>query len=200
MVPVYLLPRMFSLYRGAVLGLGVLAIPWTLTNRLDFFIFSSFCLFKNKAGIQQLVDTYVNRDIATNFAYTTTCLFVFFQVLKYSIGLRATSTSTEGFPAKPMIFRCSTSHTRLSPRKHSFVYSYLLVGVPVGWKGSVGGMLSADDNPKKSSWLSLKPSGAWHVVNGDDYLGRGHSEDGLRGKLRDYLQSQACTSKRQTTL
>lgn len=28
------------------------------------------------------------------------------------------------------------------------------------------------------------------VVNGDDYLGRGHSENGLRGKLDEYLVSQ----------
>jgi len=186
---------MLSLYQRAVLGFGLLAIPWTLKYPFDLVIFGLLCLLRNRDGIQPLIVSYVNHVIVTKFAYTATYVFLLFQVFRYVNGLRATSTSTEGFPANPMIFRCATSHTRISPKKHSFTYSYLLVGVPVGWKGSVGGMLSADDEEKKSSWFSMKPSGAWHVVNGDDYLGRGRSVDGLRGKLRAYLQSQVFTSK-----
>lgn len=183
---------MFSLYQGAGLGLGLISIPWILEYPFDLVIFSSLFLLKNNGGVQHLIETYVNRTILANFATTSACVFLVLQIVRYVNGLQAPSTSTEAFPAKPMIFRCATSHTRVSPKKHSFVYSYLLVGVPVGWRGSVGGMLSADDERKKSSWFSAKPSSPWHVVNGDDYLGRGHSVDGLRGKLRDYLRSQVC--------
>jgi len=191
---------MLRLYQGTILGLGCFAIPWIIKYPFDFIIFSSLCLLRNKHGVEQLIATYVDKSIVTNWASTAICVFLLSQVLRYVKGLQTASTSTDGFPAKPMIFRCTTSHTRVSPKKHSFNYSYLLVGVPVGWKGTVGGMLSADDEGKKSSWFSMKPSGAWHVVNGDDYLGRGHSVDGLKGKLRNYLQSQVYIFKRLTSL
>jgi len=186
---------MSSLYKGAALGVGLTSIPWILKYPFDFVIFSLLILHKNKRGVQYLIEIYFDKTIAFNVASTATCVTLVYQVLRYVNGIQGPSTSTDEFPAKPMIFRCATSHTRISPKKHSFNYSYLLVGVPVGWKGSVGGMLSADDERENSSWLWAKPGKAWHVVNGDDYLGRGHSADGLRGKLRDYLKSQVCSCK-----
>lgn len=93
-----------------------------------------------------------------------------------------------------MLFPCQTGHTRFFPKKRSFKYSYFQVGIPVGWKGSLGGLLSADVPADTRSWyrriFSLREGAAWMVVNGDDYLGRGHSENGLRGKLDEYLVSQ----------
>ena len=82
------------------------------------------------------------------------------------------------------------------PSKHGFGYSYLLTGVPVGWEGSVGGMISEDDGKEQAPWylrlFSLNPGDAWYTVNGDDYLNRGHVEGGLQGKLRKYLEGQVC--------
>ena len=97
---------------------------------------------------------------------------------------------------KPLIFPCRTTHTRLFPRKHSFSYSYLYVGIPIGWQGSVKTFLSADiealtcanndrgERPRreKTAWLS---------VEGRDYLNRGGARLGLHGKLHEYLVSQA---------
>jgi hypothetical protein len=60
-------------------------------------------------------------------------------------------------------------------------------------------MLSSDDlsNSSPSPWykrlLSLKTT-AWHTVNGDDYLGRGHVDGGLEEKLQDYLHSKVLQS------
>lgn len=89
---------------------------------------------------------------------------------------------------RPLIFPSRTTHTRLFPKKHSFSYSYLLVGIPVGWKGSVASMIStdiqADDN--------LNVSQAWFHVNAQDYLERGQGKLGLDGKLARYLKSQVC--------
>ena len=90
-------------------------------------------------------------------------------------------------PLRPLIFPCRTAHTRLFPQKHSFSYSYLLVGVPVGWRGSVAGMLSVDGSVNKE----IK---AWFSVNAENYLHRGHGDDGLDGKLSLYLKSQVCSS------
>ncbi|POS85734.1 hypothetical protein EPUL_003159 [Erysiphe pulchra] len=72
------------------------------------------------------------------------------------------------------------------PTRHSFSYSYLLAGIPIGFKGSIGGFISVDEE-RKNSWFSRK---SWFTVHGDDYLARGHHPDGLEGKLQDYLKTQ----------
>lgn len=91
-------------------------------------------------------------------------------------------------PLKPLVFPCRTTHTRLFPKKHSFSYSYLFVGIPIGWRGSIGSTISADveslaskDRGQKHGWLS---------VESVDYLDRGDNAHGLEGKLDSYLQSQ----------
>lgn len=81
---------------------------------------------------------------------------------------------------KPNLFPCRTTHTRMFPTKHSFSYSYLMVGVPIGWNGS-NAMLSTDAAGEQNSWFK---------VHSDDYLARGHHDGGLAGKLRAYLTSQ----------
>lgn len=86
---------------------------------------------------------------------------------------------------------CRVTHRRRVPKKHSFSYSYLTVGIPVGFRGSVDGMISVDEPDIPTSWLS----GAWHLknwfrVDSSDYLERGSNKLGLRGKLYNYLVSQ----------
>ncbi|KAI1850716.1 hypothetical protein JX266_003998 [Neoarthrinium moseri] len=85
-------------------------------------------------------------------------------------------------PTKPLLFPCRTTHTRLFPKKHSFTYSYLMVGVPVGWEGSAGGMISTASRDVAST--------GWYQIHAADYLERGNGHLGLRGKLDDYLKSQ----------
>lgn len=80
--------------------------------------------------------------------------------------------------AKPAVIPGRTNHIRFSPQKHSFSYSYLLVGVPVGWSGRAG-FLSVE-----SSNLGLLS------VKARDYLGRDDGDKSLREKLNDYLRSQ----------
>ena len=93
-------------------------------------------------------------------------------------------------PLRPLIIPSRTTHTRLFPKKHGFSYSYLLIGVPVGWKGSAASMVSAD------AGRSEKPGAprAWFSVNAEDYLERGQGYLGLDGKLALYLKSQVCSS------
>lgn len=91
-------------------------------------------------------------------------------------------------PLKPVIFPCRTSHTRLFPKKHSFSYSYLFVGIPVGWRGYISTILSAD--LKGLPWRQGLPRKGWFDVDSGDYLARGENLHGLRGKLDDYLESQ----------
>ena len=90
---------------------------------------------------------------------------------------------------KPLVFPSRTSHTRLFPKKHSFSLSYLLVGVPIGWRGSVGAFLSVDEDETEASrtapWLR-----GWFSVKAADYLYRGQDTRGLKGKLQSFLESQ----------
>lgn len=83
--------------------------------------------------------------------------------------------------AKPYFIPCRTTHTRFFPKKHSFSYSYLLVGVPVGCRANVNGMLSMDFGNGGLAWYDVDPA---------DYLQRGSGHLGLRGKLDSFLVSQ----------
>ena len=95
---------------------------------------------------------------------------------------------------KPLIFPCRTSHTRIFPRKHSFSYSYLFVGIPIGYQGSSGSLLSVGgeksflDEDKKSKHTSNTTKSFFHI-EAADYLSRENSP-GLEGKLHAYLRSQ----------
>jgi hypothetical protein len=172
--------------------LTLFAVPLFLAfeRPLDVVLFCFFALLRNWA----FVKLYIDPSVVIGLLKGGAALFAIAQLLRYVICLNEPSSNSDEFPNKPMIFPCRTSHTRLAPKTHSFSYSYLWVGVPVGWKGSVGGLLSSDDSRHVSPWylrlLSLKSSGAWHTVNGDDYLGRGHVDGGLKRKLHNYLQSQ----------
>ncbi|PSR87328.1 hypothetical protein BD289DRAFT_388706 [Coniella lustricola] len=88
-----------------------------------------------------------------------------------------------------LLFPCKTTHARLFPKKHSFEYSYLVVGIPVGWEGLAGGMVSSSSSSNKEPWYSWNRKG-WYHVNPADYLYRGDGHLGLRGKLDTYLISQ----------
>lgn len=99
---------------------------------------------------------------------------------------------------KPLLFPCRTSHTRFFPKKHSFSYSYLFVGVPIGWKGYIGRFLSADLEGGSFSQGAVKPPerwpSTWFTIQAVDYLQRGGHALGLQGKLDEYLKSQVRTS------
>jgi hypothetical protein len=167
----------------------LLLVEQAYTGFANIHLICLFALLRNWALIKTYIDPFP-------LTATLTCgaiIFVIFQTIRYVIGLSKSSTSAEVFQSRPLIFPCRTSHTRLFLKTHSFSYSYLWVGVPVGWKGSVGGMVSSDVAKETSPWyvrlLSLRSGGAWFTVNGDDYLGRGHVDGGLEEKLQIYLRS-----------
>lgn len=87
---------------------------------------------------------------------------------------------------KPLLFPSKTCHTRLFPKEHSFTYSYLLVSIPVGWRGVVGSFFSADLPLEELSQKSVSKR-SWFSVSAGDYLERGKENLGLRGKLEAYL-------------
>ncbi|KAK3678912.1 hypothetical protein LTR78_001365 [Recurvomyces mirabilis] len=84
----------------------------------------------------------------------------------------------------PLLLESRTTHSRLFPKKHSFSYSYLLVGIPVGVQGHMNRMLSVDSQER-----------AWFHIDSADYLARGSSGSTLAEKLKAYLHAQGVTDR-----
>ncbi|KAI1761642.1 hypothetical protein GGR53DRAFT_524971 [Hypoxylon sp. FL1150] len=105
-----------------------------------------------------------------------------FESFNTQLFVRAATLPAWNGPARPLLFPCRTSHARLFPKKHSFSYSYLLVGIPVGWTGPAGDLIS---NEEHSTGVK-----GWYNIDAADCLERGNGHLGLRGKLDAYLESQ----------
>ena len=84
----------------------------------------------------------------------------------------------------PLLVPSKTTHSRMFPQKHSFEYSYLFVGVPVGMTGRSSKALSVDGSPP--SWFNIRAS---------DYLFRGSEELSLAEKLQVYLERQGISER-----
>lgn len=124
--------------------------------------------------------------IAVGYLHYAVFLSTVFQIAR-SFLAKTTISSEQHGPGQAMLFPCKTTHKRTFPKKHSFDYSYLVVGVPVNWEGSSGGLVSSFST--KQSWFSTSNKG-WFHIDPADYLERGNGHLGLRGKLDVYLQSQ----------
>ncbi|KAI1270580.1 hypothetical protein F5Y18DRAFT_16479 [Xylariaceae sp. FL1019] len=119
------------------------------------------------------------RIVAQTAVIATLCLTL--QLSVRQRGLTAVSLTRTGI-GRPLLFPCKTTHTRLLPKEHSFAYSYLMVGVPVGWTGVAGSMISVDEVGQNRK--------GWYTINAADYLARGNGHLGLRGKLDQFLTTQ----------
>ncbi|KAI1748711.1 hypothetical protein F4782DRAFT_345323 [Xylaria castorea] len=111
--------------------------------------------------------------------FTTSCFYYFPLIWDY--GKEAKSPTWIG-PSRPLFFPCRITNTTLFPNKRSFEYSTLLVGVPVGWTGVAGGLISVD--------RQVPGFDPWHKVDAMDYLIPGPTHLGLRDKLDGFLTSQ----------
>ncbi|OJD34803.1 dna-binding wrky domain-containing protein [Diplodia corticola] len=140
----------------------------------------------------ELTSGYVITTLAAIFS-----AFLIVTVLRSALLFRS-SDSEHGIQAefqapgkcyRPLLFPCRTTHTRMFPKKHSFAYSYLLVGVPVGPEENDHlntSMISVD---AESSSGASRTKG-WFHIRGSDYLERGGENVSLKAKLTQYLQSQ----------
>ena len=133
----------------------------------------------------------------SNLRYTIALPFSLGCFLLYTSGKRYPETlgkpdvdsSNNEIPfPKPLLFPCRTTHRRFFPKKHFFSYSYLLIGVPVGWQGSIGSLLSVDldTNGQDSFWRAR----TWFSIDGTDYLHRDTGSRSLRGKLEQFLKTK----------
>ncbi|PHH83134.1 hypothetical protein CDD82_3427 [Ophiocordyceps australis] len=162
--------------RLATVTLSIMALYYlSFGNLLDLFL--SLLLF---ALYHVHLLTLVRN---ASFAIALTCLAIL-SGFCYQVISRDQDEIGWGDAAKPLFISARTTHSRLFPKKHSFCYSYLVVGVPVGYTGSINGILSIDDGA--TPW----PFKTWYSVDAKDYLERGQAHLSLRDKLDRYLESQ----------
>jgi hypothetical protein len=150
----------------------------------DAVLLAAFGLWRTRKQIWGLLEDNASVSVGVVVAVTIAASITLslFQLGKF-FGETDESAKWIG-PMKPMLFPCGTAHTRFFPKRHSFVYSYLMVGVPVGWEGVSGGMISAGHQESSRK--------GWYQIYATDYLERGNGHLGLRGKLDAYLKSQVC--------
>ena len=159
----------------------------------DLIILAALFLLSNADNIahtvRSVLPSFHNLLESAGCILTATCLYELRGVFKGSTREQSVTAAAddENDFLRPLLLPCRTTHTRVAPKLHSFSYSYLLVGVPVGWRGSADGMISADLDPlNKPGQLSR----GWFHVDAADHLNRGDVQLGLRGKLHAYLKDQ----------
>lgn len=177
-------PALGTLVSLVAPGLGYMLL---FSGPLDGCLLVFFSLLWEPARVG-----FLTLSQAAKVAAASAIAFFVFQLLR-STCMTLAGPKWDG-PGKVLLFPSRTYHGRMFPKKHSFSYSYLVVGVPVGWKGTAGGMVSTGVRSESgwSSWFSLAPQArkGWFDVDAGDYLQRGHAKLGLRGKLDGYLRSQ----------
>lgn len=155
-------------------------------NKTDLLLNASFLTYRNLAVVVSIIQknaNYLGRTISS-ILYVVICHLAV-------VALLAGKDAWQG-PHHPYLIPCRTSHTRLFPKKHSFSYSYLTVGVPVGYKGTMNGLVKTDIRPSTSltGWLLRPVFWRWFSVQASDHLQRGHDELDLRAKLNNYFKSE----------
>lgn len=172
---------------------AILGMPWhslalrsaavcyylTCGSTVDVVLLAAWALSQTRTPVLRLLAEHVTTRTALAAAAPAVVYILLADCLVQS---RARSKQeSEGIGSmRPLLFPCTTTHSRMFPAKHSFAYSYLLVGIPVGWEGIAGGMVSAGSS---KTW-------GWYHINAADYLERDNGRSGLRGKLDAFLESQ----------
>lgn len=100
---------------------------------------------------------------------------------------------------KPLLFPLTITHTRILPIRNQFTYKLLYVGIPIGFRGRIGSLISIDEDFKhfddtstifRLFWEGIRLFNAWFSVDPVHYLHRGGDQYGLHKKLRQFLRDQ----------
>lgn len=104
-------------------------------------------------------------------------------------GLRCLLTRTTSWagPGKVLLIPCKRTHSSSAGENHTTAYSCLHVGIPVGWEGVSGGLVSSSS--QRTTWSSAGRTCLYNV-DAADHLEDGEAHLSLRGKLDMYLDSQ----------
>ncbi|KAL4947943.1 hypothetical protein BDW69DRAFT_203903 [Aspergillus filifer] len=136
-------------------------------------------------------------------------LYVCFSCRPFTPSATKDGSSQRMSLGQPLLLPTQVSHTRLGPGHYNYTVPHFLIGVPIGLRGRLGGLLSIDEpnrcrlDPEASSpsrtqspglWQYGIPSPkfgrqSWFTVHAHHHLEKGVG-GGLEGKMRHYLASQ----------
>lgn len=174
---------------SSFLALSVVAAFYAVTGtKLDVVYNATLLAYFNWDALTSCIPTFIRY-----FPSLFICTGIMAVALYNFAPLTSHETTWQG-PGQPYLIPCKTTHRRLFPKKHSFSYSYLTIGVPVDFRGSVNGMIGVDEDPIPS-FRGLVPfanllSRSWYYVQSSDHLQRGQHGLCLRGKLSLFLLSE----------
>lgn len=102
---------------------------------------------------------------------------------------------------RPLLFPSQLTHARLFPDQYCYGIDYFLVGIPVGLRGRVGGLMSIDSDGRRSNSPISKSllekairKFIWFSFDTSQYLHRGDGHMTLTQKLERFLEEQVCIS------
>lgn len=162
----------------AVLRAAALCYYMVFGRLGDVVILAAWLLWVRGSLIFKFLQSH-DSELFVRAVALTTAVFTSWKYMQHRS--QTVELSTWNGPGRPLLFPCQTTHTRFFPKKHSFAYSYLMVGIPVDWTGVAGGMISNEYDTGAKGWYNIDAA---------DYLERGNGHLGLRGKLDAYLESQ----------
>lgn len=121
-----------------------LVIPCYLVfgSWLDLFLVAAAAGLKSAATVTSWIRDSASVQVLLTSAFVLLTGRLIFQLVRSRLKSKH-DTSWKG-PARPYLIPCRTTHSRQIPKKHSFSYSYLVVGTPVGCSGNVNGVVSVD--------------------------------------------------------
>ncbi|GKZ81672.1 hypothetical protein AnigIFM56816_006194 [Aspergillus niger] len=88
---------------------------------------------------------------------------------------------------RPLLFPAKLSHARRFPtsERYNYWYDYFMVGVPVGFRGRIGNLISIDNQPTSESILEK----CWFTIDPAYYLEPGSGDRTLEEKLNIFLHN-----------
>ncbi|BCS04779.1 uncharacterized protein AKAW2_80580A [Aspergillus luchuensis] len=91
------------------------------------------------------------------------------------------------FLGRPLLFPAKLSHARRFPatERYNYWYDYFMIGIPVGFRGRIGNLISIDNQPTSESFLEK----CWFTIDPAYYLEPGSGDRTLEEKLHIFLHN-----------
>ncbi|GLB09842.1 hypothetical protein AtubIFM57258_005771 [Aspergillus tubingensis] len=91
------------------------------------------------------------------------------------------------FLGRPLMFPAKLSHARRFPaiERYNYWYDYFMIGIPVGFRGRIGNLISIDNQPTSESILEK----CWFTIDPAYYLEPGSGDRTLEEKLHIFLHN-----------
>lgn len=183
-----------NVYFRLTFYISIWLLLWTLRDNRDpsrrtdlwllIIVLGGRSMLKRGRGVAIDLQPLLVGPVASGiFAFAIACVFLAFIRSAISSKSNGQKEFQSSFNARPAIYPCRTTHTRIFPAKHSFSYSYLQVSVPIDFEGRYG-LVSVGSQTARS----------WFHIQASDHLQRGSSPPSLKEKLTAFLESQGVSS------